>query len=489
MRCVGNGVRVSAALGMGAAAVVLLGARPALALPVFAAQTGQPCTFCHIGAFGPQLTPAGRAFKIDGYTQTGGEGWRAKIPLAFYWQGSLTNTAKDLAPKAAPGQPSNAPNRYDYNNNFNIDQASAFLAGGFGDHTGIFSQWTFSDNFSAFAMDNTDFRPYTDEFDIGDHELRVGISLNNNPTVQDPYNSSFAWGYPFIQPSGTLQALPAADVMLSSGFFGNGQSSIGADVYAWYDKSLYVEAGAYFAQSHWLLTRLGNSYTAGAIQGAAPYARGAYEWNWDEGSETQQSAHVGAIVMNAAVNPIDPGNIHDDPTTTGIYGRDSYTDFTIDGGYQFLGDGTHIATLLANYTHEWQSLKGSANIAGPNPNTGLPYGSGYDLDKMQLTGSYWFRNTYGLTLSWQGIWGKANPVFAQLQGLYNPKPNSNTFLIEADWVPFGKEDSWARPFANLKIGVQYWAFTEFNGSSNNIDGNNRHASDNNTLYVFAWQAF
>ena len=51
--------------------------RTAQAVPSFVEQTGQPCTMCHVGAFGPQLTPFGRAFKIGGYTQGGGEGWAA----------------------------------------------------------------------------------------------------------------------------------------------------------------------------------------------------------------------------------------------------------------------------------------------------------------------------------------------------------------------------------------------------------------------------
>jgi hypothetical protein len=55
--------------------------RAAHAVPAFAVQTGQPCTACHIGAFGPQLTPFGRAFKIGGYTQGGGQG--PEIPLAL----------------------------------------------------------------------------------------------------------------------------------------------------------------------------------------------------------------------------------------------------------------------------------------------------------------------------------------------------------------------------------------------------------------------
>ena len=45
----------------------------ARALPSFALQTGQACASCHIGAYGPQLTAFGRAFKLGGYTQKGGE--------------------------------------------------------------------------------------------------------------------------------------------------------------------------------------------------------------------------------------------------------------------------------------------------------------------------------------------------------------------------------------------------------------------------------
>jgi hypothetical protein len=61
--------------------------------------------------------------------------------------------------------------------------------------------------------------------------------------------------------------------------------------------------------------------------------------------------------------------------------------------------------------------------------------------------------------------------------------------LEADWVPFGKEDSWARPFINWKLGLQYTIYTEFNGASNNYDGYGRNASDNNTLYLFLWTVF
>ena len=56
-----------------AAVLGLLFPALAQAVPNYAQQTGQPCTACHIGAYGPQLTAFGRAFKIGGYTQTGGD--------------------------------------------------------------------------------------------------------------------------------------------------------------------------------------------------------------------------------------------------------------------------------------------------------------------------------------------------------------------------------------------------------------------------------
>jgi hypothetical protein len=51
---------------------------PAHAVPSYARQTGQPCVKCHVGGFGPQLTPYGIKFKISAYTETDhkGRSWR-----------------------------------------------------------------------------------------------------------------------------------------------------------------------------------------------------------------------------------------------------------------------------------------------------------------------------------------------------------------------------------------------------------------------------
>ena len=111
-------------------ACVVLVIPPVQAVPNFASQTGQPCTACHIGAFGPQLTPLGRAFKIGGYTQRGGEGWEAHLPLsAWCW---------DRSPIPVPAFQPIRSAHFNQNNNFALDQVSVFLAGGIGEHTGGF---------------------------------------------------------------------------------------------------------------------------------------------------------------------------------------------------------------------------------------------------------------------------------------------------------------------------------------------------------------
>jgi len=156
----------------------------------------------------------------------------------------------------------------------------------------------------------------------------------------------------------------------------------------------------------------------------------------------------------------------------------------LDAGYQFLGD-PNIATAYVLYVQEQQNLKGSfSNGASSQPSNGL--------NQLSMNATYYYQNTYGVTFGWQYAWGTANPLLfppAPITGSRNGKPDSNAFIFEADWVPFGKDDSWARPFANLKIGLQYVAYTMFNGGTRNYDGFGRNASGNNTIFLYAWMAF
>ncbi len=353
--------------------------RSAEAIPAFAQQTGQPCIACHIGGYGPELTPLGRAFKIGGYTQQGGEGWAANVPLSLMLTGSFTNTRLNQNPP---------PQHYGNNNNFSLDQISGFVGGAIGEHTGGLMQFTWSDVDNSSHIDNTDLRPYTTVFDVGGKDLRVGTTLNNVPTVQDPYNTTFAWGFPYV--ASAIAPTPVGNPMLAGGFGGN---AIGYTAYAWYDSKFYLEGGAYSTLSPWLLARIGNDFGIGSTTSPAPYLRAAYEWQWG-----QSAAHVGALFMHADANP--PSGVPFQTTNAG--GSDHYTDYAIDAGYEFLGNGTQIVTAQTIFTHEDQNLRGSAAATGFTATQ-------YSLNQIRTNVSYWYKNTYGVTLGWQKTWGPANP--------------------------------------------------------------------------------
>jgi hypothetical protein len=298
------------------------------------------------------------------------------------------------------------------NNNFALDQVSLFLAGRITDCAGAFVQGTYDGIGHTFRLDNTDLR-LTTKVNAYGSDLRVGLSVNNGPTIQDPYNSTFGWIFPFA--SSTLAPTPTAQPLLAGGLIGN---SIGTTVYAWYDRSLYIEAALYNTYGRTLLNLTGATLGPGASANPAPYPRVAYEWNW-----AGQSAHIGGVLPYSNLSPAN-GERSVDTT----FGRDSYTDVAVDGGYQFLGDGTHTATVDAIFTHEDQNLKASTGL-------GASSGPGNHLNQVRLNLTYFYQQTYGLNFGWQNTWGNANPaLFAPqpISGSANGKPNSNSFVIEAD---------------------------------------------------------
>jgi hypothetical protein len=450
------GLRGIWAVWLVALGTLLVSLQPARAVPSFARQTGQPCTACHVGAFGPQLTPFGRAFKISGYTLNGGEGIGSKIPLSAMMFGSFTNTAQS--------QPTPPATHFADNNNFALDQISLFLAGRFNDYVGAFVQGTYSGTAQAFHWDNTDVRVSVPIDLPSDTNLRLGLSFNNGPTVQDPYNTTFAWGYPFV--ASALAPVPGANPVITS-LIGN---TLGVTVNGWYDNALYVEAGLYGTMGTALAKMLGDYTYPGTSSAPMPYARIAYEWDW-----SGQAAEIGALLFHAN---LEPGG-------TPGFGTDTFTDIAVDGTYQLIGDGTNIVTFNGIFTHEIQHLNASVPLGlAANPNG--------HLDQLRANVTYFYRNTYGVTFGIQKTTGSADSLIyspGPVSGSANGKPNSMAFITEVDWVPFGKIDSWGAPFANLKLGAQYTAYTQFNGGSGNYDGFGRSAGDNNTLYLFAWIAF
>ena len=141
-----------------AAAACGLWSPAAQAVPSYARQTGSDCAACHVGGFGPQLTPFGIQFKLGGYTDTDGKD--GKIPLSGMVVANHTHTSKDAV---------EAPSHFSTNDNTALQELSVFLAGRFGDHVGSFAQYTYSDVDKAIAFDQLDLR-YATSTTLGDKE-------------------------------------------------------------------------------------------------------------------------------------------------------------------------------------------------------------------------------------------------------------------------------------------------------------------------------
>jgi hypothetical protein len=447
-------LRGRAVLGCLVLAIAGLSAGRAGAVPAFAVQTGEPCSGCHVGGFGPQLTPFGRQFKLNGYTLRSNS---FNVPLSAMVVASYLHTAKPQDPPPAPG--------FGGNDNFALDQFSLFFAGGFGDHFGAFVQGTYDGIGKAWSWDNLDLRAVT-SVKFGKNDATLGASLNNSPSVQDAWNTLPAWGYPYT--SSGLAPGPSASPLLNGAL---AQASLGLTGYAWINSEFYIEGGGYVSPSARALTNLGADPTdPGSIRGVAPYGRLAYQHDIGEGT-----AEVGMFGMNTGLFP---GRDH----TTGL--ADRYTDVGVDGSYYVKLANDDTLTFNGRYMHERQDLQATCAL------NGTPGGACSDnsLDDLRLDGSYYWRNAIGVTLAYFDTTGSPNPIL--YAGNRTLTPDSSGVTVQVDGTLFGRNGkSPLGPRFNTRIGAQYTAYTRFNGASSNFDGLGHNAGDNNTFRLFIWAAY
>src|SRR3569833_812827 len=109
------------------------------------------------------------------------------------------------------------------------------MEGGFGEHVGTFAQATYSDIDRKVAMDNVDVR-LVNNFKLAGKDATAGVSINNNPSVQDPFNTTPAWRLPYA--SSELAPTSVAQPLLDGGL---AQQVIGASAYGVWNKSFYNE--------------------------------------------------------------------------------------------------------------------------------------------------------------------------------------------------------------------------------------------------------
>ena len=434
------------------------------ALPSFARQTNMSCIACHTSY--PELTPFGRQFKLSGYTLSTGES--NLPPLAIMLQPSFTYTEKPQAGGAAPG--------FQPNDNYATTQASFFYAGrilgpyagdllspdaaAFANKIGVFLQTTYDGVAKTWSWDNAEVR-YASTGSLGEHTATYGFYANNNPTMQDPWNSTPAWGYPFT--SSGLAPGPAATTLLDGGF---AQQVAGAGGYAMFDNTLYLDLAGYHTIGSHLQKSLGVDPDGEAqISGVAPYWRVALERPL--GNATLELGTFGLATDTR-------------PGRDGSAGEDRVLDLGFDSQYQ-LAFGKNDISAAASWIYERQTWVAS-NALG---NTSNPFDS---LRSLKLTLHYLRDKTYGLTVQYFSVGGDADA--ALYPDSASGSPNSNGAIFQFDYLPFNKGGGPAFwPRSNVKISLQYVAYAKFDGARTNYDGAGTNARDNNTLYLETWIVF
>src|SRR5579862_641910 len=421
----------------------------ALAVPSYARQTGLACSGCHYNP--PELNPAGRRFKLLGYVDKGDQtpvvksdsgkqhsslNLLASLPLSVMLEASFTNTK--------------APIPSTQNGSFEFPQdISLFLSGAWTTHVGSFVQVTYDTQDDHFTSDNTDIR-YANTTKLSGKELIYGFDLNNNPTVEDLWNDTPAWGFPWV--ASDFAPTPSASPIINGGL---AQDVGGLGAYMMWDNHLYVDFAGYRSEHVGGPQPNPGTNTSFNIRGLAPYWRAAWQ---TATATTQWEIGTYGIHMQST-----PGAI------TGL--EDAYTDWAIDSQYDRTLFRRDVLSLRGTYIHEKSDLlasfvSGAATLRNNN------------LNSVLLNGEWHFGNRYSATFGWFNTTGTIDPLLfapGAVCGSANGNPKSNGYTANFSF--------W--PWQNLQLAAQYTGYTTFNGGATNYDGSGRNANGNNTIYLDA----
>jgi len=433
------------------ALLVVLTEPKARAVPSYSRQTGLSCATCHFAP--PELTPFGRKFKLDGYTfatkptvkdaakdhKSGLELLEA-FPLSVLFDTSFTATQKPQ-----PGT---------QNGNFEFPQAaSLFLAGSWGSHVGSFLQVTYDSQGDHFTWDNTDIRYADNSRHLFGKPVTYGITLNNNPTVEDLWNSTPAWGFPFV--SNNVAPTPSAAALVNGSL---AQDVAGLGGYGMWNDHLYLAATIYRTEHIGGPQPNPGTGFPFNIRGVAPYWRAAWQ-----ASTENNNLEVGTYGMHMKSSP------------NAIMGlTDGYTDWAFDFQYdrtipQFKND---VLSIRGTYIRENSALEATFDGGGASQ-------SRHHLNTVQGNAEYHFGTRISGTVGFFDITGTADPLlFARgtaITGSANGSPASSGYIFNLSW--------W--PQQNINLSYQYTGYLRFNGASTNYDGAGRNAAANNSNYLLA----
>lgn len=426
------------------------------AVPSFERQTGMSCTVCH--TVFPDLTDFGRTFKLTGYTfskSSPSAPWRP--PLSADFLGSYTQLADNngiLEDGVAPFDDEVDSER----DKINIPQeASIFYGGKIVDHVGALSQLTYEGTENDIALDHTDIR-YSRTTQWAGRHLIYGFTINNAPSVQDVWNTTPAWGYPW-EASGVAPT-PAASAVID----GNLDQQVGGiGAYGFFLNCIYAEFSLYRTADDGITRPLAAGGEVDTVtDGAVPYWRVALTHQWNN-----HSFEAGAYGLKA---DIFPQNRENGPTN-------EFKDIAFDFQYQYMRD-RHIFSLHSTWIKEDQDWDADFSLGNTSRRSS-------DLDTFKIDAGYFCRRPWGTLggiIAYFSTDGDTDPLLyaaGPVTGSRTGSPDSSGFILEADYL-------WRKKY---KFALQYTVYDKFNGSDSNYDGFGRDASDNNTLYALVWLMF
>jgi hypothetical protein len=427
-----------------------LGGGRALALPSFAVQTGQPCAACHVGAFGPQLKPYGRDFKLHGYVASDGKDKEHGLPFAMTTQMSFTKTNKP--------QPGLADQGFRPNDNFAVDELSLYYAGRITPEIGAFIEVSYDGVGQQAGLGAVDIR-HAREGQLFGQDVLWGLTANNGPTVTDPWNSTPTWGFPYNR--SPLAPTPMASTLVDGGLEGR---VAGGGAYMLWNDLLYLEADLYKGLNGSALKMVGQvpiddgNRTTSFI----PYGRIALIKDWEK-----HHIEVGAYALSADVVP-------GGDQSFGV--RTHATDLALDATYQFILHPSKVASDMisahATFIHENSTMLASSTVQSTRGAT-----LGHSLDTFRADIAYSWAATITPSIQYFRTTGSADPIYWTTP---TGSPNSDGMIYEIAYVPWGKPDS-PFPNVNLRLAVQYIDYIHFDGSALN-------ARDNNNFYFSLWTA-
>jgi hypothetical protein len=435
---------------------VMLPSADSQAVPSFARQTNMTCNACH--TVWPELTSFGRVFKLDGYTMSTRSPSEGYIPpISGMLQASYTSLSKNggvLTNSVAPFD--DAEDSATAKTNL-PQEASIYYAGRIIGHLGTFTQVTYSGPDNDVALDMTDFR-YARTTTVADKHVVFGATLNNSPTLEDVWNNVPVWGFPYA--ASDVAPSPAASALIDGGL---DQQVGGIGAYADWNNFIYGAFSVYSTTHKGIARPLGAGTEPDTItDGAVPYWRLALYHH-----SSTHSFELGTYGLKADVYP---GGADTGPT-------DTFTDYAFDAQYQFISN-PHLFSLHATWIHEkqdWNASYGLGTTSNPSDT----------LKTLKINMGYHYTTRYGIFGGYLGYFsttGDTDPLLYSpdpVDGSRTGSPDSNGFILEADWVFKDK----------YKVSVQYTMYNKFNGADTNYDGFGRDASDNDTLYLLVWLMF